>query len=139
MLAAALAAKAKPQLRAFYFHVPILHGGKTERFVFACILLIADPDEALLQKLHDCCEHFLPRQTAASQIFLQPSSNFRERFSEGDQSIVFVLIAYFPPALVIAILLPSPRIPSGGLNMPIRRRTNPDIGPGRRDSESFDA
>src|SRR4029450_2199304 len=139
MLAAALAAKTKPQLRAFHVHMSILHGRKTERFVFASILFIADPDEASLEKLHDCREHFLPRQTAPGQIFLQPSANFRERFPEVDQSIVFVLIPYFPPALVIPILFPPAGIPSGRLNVPIRRRTNPDIAPRRPNSEPLEA
>src|SRR5882724_11209707 len=139
MLAAALPAKTKAQLRAFHVHMSILHGRKTERFVFPRILFIADPDEASLQKLHDCREHFLPRQTAQSQIFLQPSPNFRQRFPEMDQSIVFVLIAYFPPPLMISILFPSPGIPSDGLDVSIRRWTNPHIAPCRWDSESFNA
>ena len=138
MLAAALAAKTKPQLRAFHVYMSILHGRKTERFVFARILFIADADETSLEKLHDCREHFLPRQTAQSQIFLHTSANFRERFSEADQSIVFVLIAYFPPALVISILFPSPVITSGRLDVPVGRWTNPDIAPRWWNSEPFD-
>src|SRR4029453_14614950 len=46
---------------------------------------------------------------------------------------------YFPPALVISILFPSSSISSDGLNMPIRRRTNPDIAPRRWNSETLDA
>src|SRR6266700_3522882 len=104
----------------------ILHGRKTERFVFARIFFIADADETPLQKLHDSRDYLSPRQTAQSKVFLQPSANFRERFSEVDQSIVFVLIANFPPALVISILFPSPGISSDRLDVPIRQRTNPD-------------
>src|SRR4029450_4022045 len=117
----------------------ILHGRETERFVFARILFIADADQASLQELHDCREHFLPRQTAQSQIFLHSSANFRERFSEIDQSIVFVLVADFPPACVIPVLFPSPGIPSGRLDVSIRRRTNPDISPRWGYSEPLDA
>src|SRR6266699_2541698 len=54
-------------------------------------------------------------------------------------SILFVLIAYFPPAFVIPILFPSSGISSGGLDVPIRRGTNPDITPCRRNSEPLDA
>jgi hypothetical protein len=138
MLAPALAPKTKAQLRAFHIHMSILHGRKTERFVFARILFIPDADQASLEELHDCRDHFFPRQTAQSQIFLQPSANFRERFSEIDQSIVFVFVAYFPPALMIPVLFPSPGIPSGRLDVSIRRRTNPDLSPRRWNSESLD-
>src|SRR5436189_5424428 len=116
----------------------ILQSGKTERFIFTRILFVANPNEASLEKLDDRREHFLPRQAAPSQIFLEPSANFRERFSEIDQSIVFVLVAYFPPALVISILFASPGIASGGLDVSIRRRTDPDITPRGRNSEAFD-
>src|SRR5438874_587423 len=116
----------------------ILQSGKTERFIFTRILFVANPNEASLEKLDDRREHFLPRQTAQSQIFLEPSANFRERFSEIDQSIVFVLVAYFPPALVISILFASAGIPSSGLDVAIRRWTNPDITPRRWNSEPFD-
>src|SRR5207247_4696704 len=113
----AFAAKTKAELRAFHVHMSILHGGKTKRFVLSRILFIADANEASLQKLHDSREHLLPRQTGQSRIFLQSSANFRESFSEVDQSIIFVLIAYFPPALVISILFPSPGISSGRLDV----------------------
>src|SRR5206468_5384791 len=72
-------------------------------------------------------------------MFLQSSANFRERFSEVDESIVFVFVAYFAPAIVILILFPSPGIPSGRLDVPIRRWTNPDIAPRRRNSDTLDA
>ena len=117
----------------------ILQSGKTERFIFTRILFVANPNEASLEKLDDRREHFLPRQTAQSQIFLEPSANFRERFSEIDQSIVFVLIAYFPPALVISILFSPAGIPTGGLDVSIRRWTNPDIAPCRWNREPLDA
>ena len=117
----------------------ILQSGKTERFIFTRILFVANPNEASLEKLDDRREHFLPRQTAQSQIFLEPSANFRERFSEIDQSIVFVLVAYFPPALVISILFASAGISTGGLDVSIRRWTNPDIAPRRWNREPLDA
>src|SRR5437773_12266143 len=75
MLAPAFAAKTKAELRTFHVHMPILQSGKTERFVFARILFIANSNKTSLKKLHDSREHFLPRQTAQSQIFLHPFSN----------------------------------------------------------------
>ena len=72
-------------------------------------------------------------------MFLQSSANFRERFSEVDESIVFVFVAYFAPAIVILILFPSPGIPSGRLDMSLRQGTNPDITPRGRDGEPFNS
>src|SRR4029077_2941396 len=98
----------------------ILHGRETERVVFARVLFIANPDERLFEKQHDCAEHSVPLQTSQSQIFLHPFSNFRQRFSEANRPIVFVLVPNFSPTFMIAILFAATCIAAGGLDVSIR-------------------
>src|SRR5438132_13766155 len=43
------------------------------------------------------------------------------------------------PSRMIAVLLASPLVPPGGLDMPERVGINPHIGPGRRDHDRLNA
>jgi hypothetical protein len=65
----------------------ILQSVRPNDLFFARILLHCQRESGSLEKLHDWREHFLSRQTALSQIFLEPSANFRKRFAEIDQSM----------------------------------------------------
>src|SRR6185295_19831781 len=59
---AALAAEPEANSRRADLRVPVTERSKAERAIIACVLRIADPDEALLEQPHHCCQHPLARQ-----------------------------------------------------------------------------
>src|SRR3954471_15553397 len=53
--------------------------------------------------------------------------------------MVLGLIAHLPPARVIAVLLAAASVPTGRLQVPVRRSADPHVGPGRRDRQRLDS
>ena len=113
----------------------IFHGGETERFVLAGVLIVADADESSFEQLDHRRQNFFARQTGQLQILRHAPPDFRQRFGEIDNAIVFVFVANFTPTFVIEILFAAARVAPGRLNVAIRRRTNPNVGPRRRNRE----
>ena len=93
----------------------------------------------MVSKSRDARKYFLSAQSALAQVAVHPSAEARKRFAECEYMLIFLLIAHFAPARMITILLASSGIASGGLEMPIGHRTDPDLGPGRRDGQRSDA
>src|SRR6185437_12187917 len=58
---------------------------------------------------------------------------------DEEQAAVFRLVAHAAPARMIAVLLAAPGVAADSLNVAIRIRTDPDIGPGRRHRQRLDA
>ena len=59
----------------------------------------------------------------------------RQRRGEREQMLVFRLLARLAIFGVIFVLLAPFDVAAGRLNVPIRRRTDPDIGPCRWDDK----
>src|ERR1700737_1536756 len=125
MFDAALAAKTKTHLRSLYIDMSILHGREAERFVFASVFFVPHADEAALEQLQDRRQHFVSGQTKERQIFAYTPANFWQRFGKRNNSLVFVFIAHFAPALVIDVLFALSGIAPGRLDVAISRRTTP--------------
>jgi hypothetical protein len=66
-------------------------------------------------------------------------SNCQAASGEGEHAVVFRAVTHLAEAGVIAILLSSPGIAAGRLNMAIGLGADPNVGPGGRDSQCLDA
>ena len=58
---------------------------------------------------------------------------------EGDDALILGAVADLAKARMIAILLAAPGVASGGLNVAVGERADPDVGPDRRNGERLDA
>src|SRR5438046_4368157 len=58
-----------------------------------------------------------------------------QRFTKGDHTVIFCLVAHFTPARMIAILFAPFGIASSRLDMSIGYWTYPYFGPGGRDTQ----
>jgi hypothetical protein len=63
----------------------------------------------------------------------------RKRFAECDYVFVLGALADFAKARVISVLLAPFGVPTGRLNVSVRKRTDPHIRPGRWNGERFHA
>src|SRR5947207_14153083 len=117
----------------------ILHGRETKRFVLPRIFRIAHPDEGALEQLHDRAQDLFARQAGQGQIATHTLTNLWKLLGKTGHAIVLRLVADFSPPFVVEVLFAPPRVPTGCLNMAVARWTDPDIGPGRRNGEPFDA
>src|SRR5205807_4821419 len=102
------------------------------------VLLVADPRERGLQQPDHRGEDLLARQPGEAQVVLDPLADPREGGGEGEQAVVFRLVARLAPARVVAVLLAALRVPAGRLEMPARTGADPDVRPGGRDGERLD-
>ena len=73
------------------------------------------------------------------ETLVHPPPDLGQGLAEDDHAIVFVFIARLPPPLVVAILFSPARIAARGLDMAVRRGTNPDVVVGRGDGKAADA
>src|SRR5712671_6889389 len=58
---------------------------------------------------------------------------------ECHHMLVFGAFPHFSKARVVAVLLSSPSVPAGSLDVPVCEGANPHVGPGRRYGERLDA
>ena len=117
----------------------IAQRGQPERAVGLRVLVIADADQALLEQLHDGCEHLLARQPWPGHVGRRSRSNHRQDRRKCLETIELVAVAARAPLDVIPVLLSSACITSCGLHMSLRIRTDPHILPRGRNSERANA
>ncbi len=113
--------------------------GQPVRAVRPGVFVIADPDERLLEKTNDGGQHPPPGERGGFQVLRRASPDPGQRQAEFEEAFVLRLVARRAPGPVIAILLPSPGVPAGRLDVPARVGADPDVGPGRRNREGLDA
>src|SRR5262245_17199009 len=119
--------------------VPIPQGRQAERAVLSGVLRVPHPDQRGLQQSRDRREDFLAREPAARQIAPNAPADFRQPGGESEQSRVLGRVPRFPPARMVAILLPPPSITADRLDVTVGRGADPDVRPRRRNCEGPDA
>src|SRR5690606_15876806 len=97
--------------------------------------LVADPDQGALQQLHHGSQRPLPGKAGPVEILVHRLANRRQRPTELDHPVVLVRVAHLAPTSVIAILLATTRVTTGGLQVTIGSGADPDILPGRWDRQ----
>ena len=121
------------------FHVPGTQCRQTERSVRPRVFLVADAHERFLEQRDDNGKNFLPGQSRQCAIVFQPATQSRQSLTEFDHARKLAVVTRLTPARVVSILLASPRVAAGRLQMPSRLRANPDVGVSRRNRQHPDA
>src|SRR3989442_9449686 len=138
MQLAALAPKAEAHVRTDHLGMSVSQGRKPERTVLLSILLVADADSGLLEEADNRRKHLLPGHAGPFQVAVGLLADLRQRRSKGQHPVVLDGIANLAPARVISVLLASPRVTPGRLQMAARVGADPDVRPGRRDGQALD-
>ena len=136
---AALAAEGKAQHRARDLHVPVAQRSQPERPVLPRVFVVADPDQRLVEQKHHGGEDLPAAQVVPAQVALHPLAQERKDLAELEHAPELRLVAHFPVARVIPVLLSSAGVARGDLDMPFWMRADPDVGPRRRDGEREDS
>ncbi len=134
-LLAALARELETNLGAFDRDVVAFESGQPIALIVSRIFVIADADQRRLQKMHDRRQNLLARQPAQAHVLSDRRPDRRQRRGEFEQVLVFRLLARLAIFGVILVLLAPFGVAAGRLNVPVRCRADPDVGPCRRDDE----
>ena len=114
---AGLAAKAEPDGGSVDPCVRGFERGEAERAVAARVFLVADADQRLLEQRDDGGDDLVEGQDRLGEIARDAPANQRQCRGERGHAVVFRFVADLAPARVIAILLASPRVAAGGLEV----------------------
>jgi hypothetical protein len=134
-----LAAEAETDARALDSGVSVTQRGQPERAVEPRVLVVTDPDERELEQADDRGEDLLAGQPRSGEVGIAAAPDARERSREGEHAVELLRAAPLVPVRVVAVLLAAAVIATGRLQVPVRPRADPDVGPGRRDRECRDA
>lgn len=100
---------------------------------------VADPNQCGIQQHDHGGQHLFPSEPRFGELRLQLLAQFGQGFAERLQACVFVSVAHFTPACVVAVLLASTRVAAGGLQMAARVGADPYIGIGGRYGQGVQA
>src|SRR5215203_3553965 len=82
-------------------------------------------------------ENFLARQPPQAHVLPHFGTNSRERLGERYHVLIFGAVADLPETRMIPVLLASLCIPACGLDMPVRKWTDPHVTPRRWDGQGL--
>ena len=132
---ARLTTKLESHLGAGERDVPILQGCEAEALVGPGVFAISDPDQRRLEKVDDGGQDFGASEPALGHMAGNRLANARQVPAEGEEPVVFCLVANGLPVLMVAILLSASPVATGRLDVAVGGRTDPDVGPCRRNGE----
>src|SRR5207237_5919821 len=139
VLDAALTAKAEAQHRAVDLEVAAAQRGQAVGAVLAHVFIVSHPDQRLVQQHHHRGEQLPAAEIRRTQIALDALAQARQHFAEFEHAPELRAVAGFAIAGVIAILLAPAGIGAGGLNVALRVRADPYLGPRGRDREPVES
>ena len=93
--------------------MPITRCRQAETVIGLRIFAIANAKEGQLQEADDRRQHVFARQAVMAQIGVHVRPDARERPAEHQHSVELGFISRLAPALMVAVLLASPRIAAG--------------------------
>jgi hypothetical protein len=112
--------------------------GEPVAVVLLGVVFGADPEEAAIEQPQRARQHLPPAELLTAQVLADHLSQTRKSACEVEHLVELLLVAPRAPARVVEVLLASRGVDAGGLQMTIRVRADPDIGPGGRDRELAD-
>ena len=95
-----------------------------------CIVVVAHPDESGLEKMNDGGEDFLSREPGKGHVLANLRADGWKSLGELHHMFVFGALADLTKKPMVAILLAPLGIAARGLDVTVRRRADPDVGPG---------
>src|SRR5579864_2934850 len=135
----ALATEVKANPRSREFDVLAQHGRQPERLVPTHVLVVADADQCGLEQTHHNGQYLFLRQALPREVMLRTLPDPRQRFAERDHALELGLVAYGAPQGMVAVLLATLRVFTGGLDVRQRIGRDPDVRPGRWDRQRMNA
>src|SRR3954462_5399942 len=126
--------------RAFPANVHVLPAqrGQAEGAVLLRVLLAADAEGAEVQQPDGGGEHSFPVQSAGTQGCGHGVPYVGKLLGDLQHALVLLGVPPGPPRVVVAVLPAAGGVDTGGLDVPVRPGTDPDVAPGRRDREATD-
>src|SRR5690606_40915620 len=79
------------------------------------------------------------RQPTLAKVWVDTFADARKSLADGEHVFVLRLVTRFPPLFVVAVLLAALGVAPGGLDVAVRRGTDPDVGPCGRNGKRLDA
>jgi hypothetical protein len=119
--------------------VALPHRRDAVGLIFLRVVLGPDPEKAAVEKPDSTGKHPLAGDVALAQVPLHLVPQLGERPTEVEHRAELLLVSTLAPAVVVAVLLASPRVHAGRLDVAHGIGADPDLLPGRRDREGFDA
>lgn len=119
--------------------MPVLERRQAEALVLLGVGGVSDPDQSVFQEVDDGRQHLLARQAALAHVGRNALADGGQGLAEIQHTLVLRTVAYFPPALMVAVLLAAPVVAAGRLDVALGVGADPDVGIGRRDRERLDA
>ena len=135
VLLAALAAELEAEGRPVDPDVPAAQGRQAERAVVPPRTRRCPPGSARSREGGRPWRGLSPGEARDGRDPRHPSAESWQPLGEEQEAPVLGRIADLPPARVIAVLLAAPGVSAHRLDMPVRRRANPHLGPRRRDHQ----
>ena len=120
-------------------HVIAADGRQSVRRLVLRALLVADPEEALVDETDDRRHHALPVRLIVLQVGAHAAAQLGERFAEFDDVLELRLLALRAEAVVIAVLNAALLVDADGLQRRAVAAGDAHIPPRRRDAQLGDA
>src|SRR4051794_5500818 len=133
-----LPTKSEADRRALDAHVAAAKRRQPERPIEPRVLFVADPDACRLQQPDHRGKDLLAGHPRAGEVGVAPAADPRQDAPEFDETLVLRLVPARTPAFVIPVLLSSPSVPAGRLEVAVWVRADPHLGPRRRDRKRAD-
>src|ERR1051325_72412 len=102
------------------------------------VLRVSDADGRRVQQADDCGEHPLAGQAGKPKVAGHPGPQPRKRPADGGHPPILRLVSRVPPPVVVAVLLPSPGVAAGGLEVAVGNGADPDVRPCGRNGQGAD-
>src|SRR5262245_2082390 len=88
--------------------------------------------------MNDGGENLLARKAAERHVLPNLRADTRKSLGKCDDVFVLRALAHLAESWMIAVLLSALGIPTSGLNVPVSKWADPDVGPGRRNCQRLD-
>jgi hypothetical protein len=138
-LLAALASEAKANFVAIDRDVTVLQRGDAIAVVLPGVIIVANADERRIQQVDNSGHDLFARQAAQRDVLAHLGPNVWESVGKRDQMLVLGAFPRLTKTWMIAVLLTSPGVAAGGLDVAVRVGADPHVDPGWRHSERLDA
>src|SRR5205085_476101 len=136
---AALADEVEMETIPVDVHVAAAQRRQPERLVVACVLLVADADERLVQHAHDRSDDARACERRLAEIVVHLTSDRAKGRTKLGEAFELRVVAAGAKRRVVAVLLTAARVATRRLNVPVRVGTDPHLRPRRRYCQRLDA
>src|SRR5690606_21143007 len=130
---AGLADEGEAEAGAVDLDVPRAQRRQAEALVLRSIDIVADADHRMVEEPHHGSDHALARQATPAQVGVDALAQLRQPTGEIRKAPELGVVATRGPGGMVAILLAAPLVAPRRLDVAGGIKTDPDVGPGRRD------